>query len=156
MYNVHDWYWIVGGNGPNIPLTGDDTQVYSSRMNAYVSSDDPAYLDWLGGEGHTATRIDTEANLAAVLAEAGLSTAALAEAKPQIITSTAFLNRFTNDERTALSGAAMSNPQMLLLLITLAAAGNVDLGDPSVQAGVNGLVPGVLATPTRAAEILDH
>jgi hypothetical protein len=78
------------------------------------------------------------------------------EPKPQQITSTAFLNRFTDQERGALYTAAMSNPQMLGLLITCAAAGTIDLTDDGVQAGINGLVPGVLATTARASAILDH
>lgn len=76
--------------------------------------------------------------------------------KPQQITATAFLNRFTDAERAALATAAQSNPQMLLLLITCAAAGTIDLTDPAVQGGINGLVPGVLATTARASAILDH
>jgi hypothetical protein len=48
-----------------------------------------------------------------------------------------------------------SAPATGVLLITLAAANMIDLTDPSVQAGINGLVPGILTT-AQAAAILDH
>jgi hypothetical protein len=66
-----------------------------------------------------------------------------------IVTATAFLNRFTGPELAMLAGS----PATLLLLITCAAAGQVDLSDAAVIAGVNGLVPAVL-TSDRAATIL--
>lgn len=84
MYNPHDWYWIVGGDGwhrptATAPLTGDDTQVYSSARLVYVPVADVTYLAWIESAGplvdlHNPTnRIDTEANLAAVLAQYGIT-----------------------------------------------------------------------------------
>jgi hypothetical protein len=82
--NPLDWYWFVGGTGPHIaapgdPFTGDETKVFSSATLSYVPSTDPTYLAWRsrqmaenGGYDPT-TRIDTEANLAAVLAPYGLA-----------------------------------------------------------------------------------
>lgn len=70
-------------------------------------------------------------------------------AKSPVISATAFLNRFTAPELAALAGS----PATLLLLITCAAAGQVDLSDTAVKAGVNGLVPAIL-TSNRAATIL--
>jgi hypothetical protein len=84
MYNPLDWYWIVGGTGPQIaapgaPFTGDETRVFSSARLQYVPVSDPQYQAWrssemaVNGGMEPATRIDTEANLAAVLAPFGLA-----------------------------------------------------------------------------------
>lgn len=72
-----------------------------------------------------------------------------AEDKSPIVSATAFLNRFTAPELAMLAGS----PSTLLLLITCAAAGHIDLSDAAVQAGVNGLVPSIL-TSDRATTIL--
>lgn len=69
---------------------------------------------------------------------------------PTVIPSTAFLNRFTQDELAALTG----NPQTLLLLITCAAAGKIDLADAQVTAGINGLTTAGILAPGRADAIL--
>jgi hypothetical protein len=71
--------------------------------------------------------------------------------KPQRIPSTVFFNRFPPGALNALA----SSPQTLVLLITCAAAGEIDLTDPEVQAGIEGLVPSVL-TEEQAAAIMDH
>lgn len=71
--------------------------------------------------------------------------------KPQQITATQFLNRIP----PAVLPVLWSTPQTGVLLITLAAANMIDLTDPAVQAGINGLVPGIL-TADQAAAILDH
>jgi hypothetical protein len=75
----------------------------------------------------------------------------LAPGKPQRVSSTQFLNRLP---QSVLPGLA-SNPQTLIMLITLAAAGDIDLTDPAVQGGINALVPSVL-TAAQAAAVLDH
>lgn len=75
----------------------------------------------------------------------------VAPAKPQQITSTAFLNRIPPAVLPVLWGS----PQTGILLITLAAANVIDLTDPAVAAGINGLVPSVL-TAAQASAILDH
>ena len=51
MYNPLDWYWIVGGTGPQIatpgsPFTGDETRVFSSARLQYVPVSDPQYQAW--------------------------------------------------------------------------------------------------------------
>jgi hypothetical protein len=74
-----------------------------------------------------------------------------APGKPQSITATQFLNRIPATVLPVLWG----NAQTGILLITLVAASMIDLTDPSVQAGINGLVPGVL-NAAQAAAILDH
>lgn len=74
-----------------------------------------------------------------------------APGKPQQITPTAFLNRIPPAVLPVLWG----NPQTGIMLITLAAAQMIDLTDPAVAAGINGLVPAVL-TADEAAAILDH
>jgi hypothetical protein len=76
--------------------------------------------------------------------------------KPQRITGSQFINRFTPLEQMALATAAMGNPQMMLFMISMAAAGTIDLTDPAVAAGVNGLVGNVIANSARAAAVLDH
>jgi hypothetical protein len=72
-------------------------------------------------------------------------------AKPQQITATQFLNRIP----PAVLPVLWSTPQTGILLLTLAAASMIDLTDPNVQAGINGLVPSIL-TSAQAAAILDH
>lgn len=71
--------------------------------------------------------------------------------KPQQITATQFLNRIPSAVLPVLWGS----PQTGIMLITLAAANMIDLTDPTVQGGINGLVPNVL-TAAQAATILDH
>lgn len=71
--------------------------------------------------------------------------------KPQQITPSQFLNRIPSAVLPVLWG----NPQTGIMLLTLAAATMIDLTDPQVQAGINGLVPGVL-TAQQAATVLDH
>jgi hypothetical protein len=72
-------------------------------------------------------------------------------AKPQQITPTAFLTRFPPGVVQAL----FANDQTGAFLIMCAASGSIDLTDPKVQGGVNGLVPAFL-TQTQAFAILDH
>ena len=83
-YNPFDWYWYVGGDGPHIdapgdPLTGDESQVYSSARDLYVPVSDPAYNAWLTdrsavyGLFDPTTRIDTQDNLVIVLQAYGLN-----------------------------------------------------------------------------------
>ncbi len=61
IYNVANWYWIVAGSM---------TQVYSSAVDNYVLVADATYQTWLT-KGGVPTKIDTEQNLADVLASAG-------------------------------------------------------------------------------------
>lgn len=78
LFNPHDWYWIVGGNGPHIDepggeFTGDDSRRFSSARNGYVSATDATYVAWrdaamAASDFDPTTRIDAEDNLAAVLA----------------------------------------------------------------------------------------
>ena len=63
-YDPADWYWIVGGS---------TTQVYSSKVGDFVPVAYMLYVAWLtSGQIYTPprqpTRIDTETNLAVVLA----------------------------------------------------------------------------------------
>jgi hypothetical protein len=85
-FNVADWYWIVGGNGPHkehadAEFTGATDRVYSSRTGCYIPSNDRVYLEWIKfmgpqmslPEGVTpATRIDSEENLQEVLKVHGM------------------------------------------------------------------------------------
>ena len=83
MYNPLDWYWIVGGTGPHIDepggdYTGDETRRFSSASNGYVPATDATYLAWQAAQiaatgVDPTTRIDTEANLAAVLLPYGIT-----------------------------------------------------------------------------------
>jgi hypothetical protein len=77
-------------------------------------------------------------------------------AKPQSVTGSQFINRFTPTEQGALATAAQGNPQMLVMMISMAAAGSISLTDPQVVAGVMGLVNSGMLTQTRALTILDH
>lgn len=58
VYDVSDWYWIVGG---------DQTKAFSSAVGDYVQASNQTYQNWLAAGG-VATKIDTEQNLGAVLA----------------------------------------------------------------------------------------
>jgi hypothetical protein len=60
MYTPSNWYWIVGD---------DESQVWSSRLAAFVPADDPAYVSWLA-MGGVPTRIATMDELYDVLATA--------------------------------------------------------------------------------------
>jgi hypothetical protein len=71
--------------------------------------------------------------------------------KPRQITPSQFLNRLP----PATLPTLFSNPQTGVMLVTLAAATMIDLTDPQVQGGINGLVPSVL-TAQQAATVLDH
>jgi hypothetical protein len=57
-YNPLGWYWVVAGS---------TTQVFSSASGTYVSTSDSNYQSWLAA-GNFPTKIDTEANMIAVLA----------------------------------------------------------------------------------------
>jgi hypothetical protein len=58
-YDAADWYWSVAG---------DTARVWSSARAAAVPLADAGYAAWLAA-GHRPTPIDSEASLAAVLAE---------------------------------------------------------------------------------------
>jgi hypothetical protein len=57
-YDARDWYWIVGG---------DTTQAFSSARGVFIPVADATYQAWVGRD-NVATKIDTVANLGAVLA----------------------------------------------------------------------------------------
>jgi len=88
IFDPRDWYWFVGGGGPNLDdngeHTGDESQAFSSKRNQYVPSDDPEFAAWRdamkAGAGlppestaDPTTRIDTEDNLADVLEPYGIN-----------------------------------------------------------------------------------
>jgi hypothetical protein len=83
LFNPLNWYWIVGGNGPHIDapggdFTGDASRVFTSARNGYVPATDATYVTWRdAGQAESGidrtTRIDTEANLAAVLEPYGIT-----------------------------------------------------------------------------------
>lgn len=58
IYDPGNWYWFVGG---------DTTKVFSSKTGDYVPATDATFVAW-AADGSMPTRIDTEANLGAVLA----------------------------------------------------------------------------------------
>ncbi len=61
-YNPQNWYWVVAGS---------TTQVYSSARTEYVSVSDATYEAWLAA-GNQPTKIDTDANLQAVIYQSGV------------------------------------------------------------------------------------
>lgn len=73
---------------------------------------------------------------------------------PTAISGSKFINRLTPAEQMAICTKAQTTPQMLLWMIRLAAADDVDLNDPEVRSGVMSLVGTVLTNPARAREIL--
>lgn len=58
IYNVANWYWIVGG---------DETKLWSSAQVAYVAPTDAAYVSWTEA-GNIPTRIASEEELGDVFA----------------------------------------------------------------------------------------
>jgi hypothetical protein len=60
LINIADHYWIIGGS---------TTDVYSSKTNTRVLTNDPAYVEWTGGLA--ASPIASEAELATVLQAMG-------------------------------------------------------------------------------------
>lgn len=61
-YTPSDWYWYVAG---------DQTKAFSSKSGDYVQSNDVTFQSWLSAGG-LPTNIDTEDNLAEVLANASV------------------------------------------------------------------------------------
>lgn len=58
-FNIQDWYWAISGN---------NTQVYSSKLANYVLLNDPAFLLFLSF-GNIPTKISTESDLFDLLSE---------------------------------------------------------------------------------------
>jgi len=81
--NMFNWYWIVGGTGSHsdpetgVPIPGDETRRFSSKVGDYVPADDETYLQWvedtktLVGFDPT-TRIESEESLIWALNNAGV------------------------------------------------------------------------------------
>jgi hypothetical protein len=61
-YDPSNWYWYVAG---------DQTKAFSSKVGDYVASTDETFQAWLTSGG-VPTNIDTEDNLADVLAAASV------------------------------------------------------------------------------------
>ncbi len=74
--------------------------------------------------------------------------------KPTRITPLSFMSRFTDAETAALHAAALGNAQIFGFMIMTAAAGEIDLTDARVKAGLDALVAAGLLAATREAEIL--
>lgn len=62
FFDPRDWYWVVATN---------PTQVYASARSIYVAPADTQYQAFLA-DSNAPSQIDTEANLADVLAPYGL------------------------------------------------------------------------------------
>ena len=60
-YDPRDWYWSVGG---------DQTQVYSSAINAFVPVNNANFVAWKLNAGALVSEIDTKPGLGTVLAAA--------------------------------------------------------------------------------------
>lgn len=105
MFDAKKWFWIVAGS---------TTQVYSSERSEYVPISDAAYVAFLAG-GDGPTRIDTEANLIAVLA---------AQAPDSVVPSSAGLAHYAASKQDAIMSSGIT----------------VDVGSPvQVGTGVLGL-----------------
>jgi hypothetical protein len=65
-----------------------------------------------------------------------------------------FLNRFTQAERVSIRTAAASNAELYDFMQMLEISGEVQLNNPSTQAGIAFLEAGSLIAVGRAAEIL--
>jgi len=74
----------------------------------------------------------------------------------QTVSSLAFLNLFTEQERDAVFTAAPHSPALFGFLFQLACAGSVQLNDPRVIAGVGLLGSGGLVAPSRPSQVLGN
>ena len=74
---------------------------------------------------------------------------------PTTIAPLDFMARLTASEQTAITTAGQSNAQVMLFLLKLAGAQQVDATDPLTIAGVNAMVAANLLTQVRATQILD-
>lgn len=73
-----------------------------------------------------------------------------------VITSAAFIARFTPAEYAAIRTAAETNPQVAGLIEQLTTSPNVAMDDPRLEPGLALLASEELITPERATELLDY
>lgn len=84
-FNPADWYYLIGGTGSQkssatAAWAVDATRAWSTRRDAYVPYADSDYTAWRLSFGHMpdgvepATRVDGEADVAAALVAAGITT----------------------------------------------------------------------------------
>lgn len=143
LYNPANWYWVVAD---------DTSRAWSSAGAAYAPATDATYAAWLAA-GNSATRIDNEADLAAVLQQAcpaGLG--ALASYLPVVLTFLQFMALFASAEQVAIVNS--SDPQVRLFLLMASGAGQIELAVPEVASDVNYLASAGLIASGRPAQIL--
>jgi hypothetical protein len=91
----------------------------------------------------------------ALIPDTGQSIYAPPPPAPTIIAPLDFMSRLTPAEQTAIATAGQSNAQILLFLLKLSGATQVDVTDPLTVAGVNAMVSAGLLTAPRGAQILN-
>lgn len=137
-----NWYWYVGDQSPT-------TQVWCSASASYVPLIDATFIAWC--TYNTPTTIDTQANLAALLWQIYPAGAPL---NNPVISSYAFMNRFTPAEQVTIATAAMSNAQVLLFMVRMGAATTIDLSNAIVETSVTTLETNGIIANGRSTVIL--
>lgn len=140
-YSPDKWYWVVAGS---------TTQVWSSAAAAYVPVVDLTYKAWIAA-GNQPTQIDTEFSLNEVL---WAQYPAGAPRRPSTVLPLAFLARFTPQELSAISTAALSNGALLMWMMQASAAQTIDLTSSLTSQGLDALVASGMLTATRKVAIL--
>lgn len=143
-YNPANWYW-------NVAEVANGT-VYSSAVEGFVSNTDANYVAWSNTTGNFTTNIDTKANLAEVLNNAGVPQTLV---PPTIISTAEFYGRFTPEEQMMLANLAINNAQMHVWEIqVLTTTPNINLANAVLITGVQAVVADGLLDPTRANVII--
>lgn len=83
----------------------------------------------------------------------GVPDAAMPGGTLLVMSSRAFMARFTREEREAIFAAALTNSRVLQGL-TILTSGEVDLADPLTRVGLDYIVGHGLLRPSRVAELL--
>ena len=128
-------------------------KVYTLPDNSTVSASDQFQIgDQKYPPGWLATAQDAD------LAAAGITVTTVADLvlppQPVVISSLAFRELFTSNEKVAITTAGFSNAAIRVFMDDESAAGSVNLSDPEVTGGIAALVTAGLLTQDRANQIL--
>jgi hypothetical protein len=85
---------------------------------------------------------------------AAVRAASFAQAQPRIITPRQFMDRLPMERQAAITASAMASPQILLWLIRLTGATEVDLDNAETLEGVQALAFAEIITEAEALALL--
>lgn len=118
-----------------------------------ITISDPRAIDgWVEAANRNGTT--PEAMAAELLAQQGLSYAGLF--RIGVITSAAFVARFTPSEYTAIMTAAEQSPEVAALVEQLTASPHVSFSDPRLAPGLEQLAAAGLIAPERVTELQSY